>query len=255
VVLGGRGAAVEPGPSDGLHGAVTHEVRGRRVEAADEPAQAGAGDRRTPLFRVAAFGLVAITVLGVAVATGVVWAGTDGRHGAAAPTASTTLAREHAAPNKTPTSWADVLAGLDQARSRAFAAADPSALDAVYAAGSPALARDRLRVAQLRHAGLTAQGVRLDTQSVRVVRSSQESVVLRVVDVMPPYRLVAPGGGTAASRPGRPAEQWSVTLVWAGGQWCVHDVRRAQPLPARPAARAPARDGRRRTRRPAGAEE
>ena len=224
VLLGRRSAEEVPGLVAGPHGAVTHEVRGSRVPVVDDAAP-GAPAPRARLWRLAAAGLAVVGVLGVAVLTGVVWAGTDGRQSAAEPSAAASRGTVQARP--TVVSWTEVLAGLDRVRSAAFATADPAVLDQVYAPGSPALARDRLRVAQLRDAGFTAHGVRLDTRSVRVVSSSPDTAVLRVVDVMPPYRLVGRQGRTTASRPGRPAEQWSVTLVRAGASWRVHDVRRA----------------------------
>ncbi|MEP6760250.1 MAG: hypothetical protein ABJA93_02665 [Sporichthyaceae bacterium] len=49
--------------------------------------------------------------------------------------------------------------------------------------------------------------------------------MLRVVDVMPPYELVAAKGGVS-SRPGRAAARWTVTLMREGPAWQVYDVGR-----------------------------
>lgn len=162
--------------------------------------------------------LLVLCVLSTAVLTGVVWAGSNGRGSVAA-----------VAPATEPTArvgWSAVLTGLDQARSVAFAEADADGLDGVYAAGSPALARDTELLDQLRASGHTARGVRLVPNSVGLVASSDRRVVLRVVDVMPPYELVDADGAVSSSRPGRVAALWTVTLVREGSAWQVYDVRR-----------------------------
>jgi hypothetical protein len=158
--------------------------------------------------------LLVLCGVSVAVLTGVVWAGSNGRGSAAAVEPAARV------------DWSAVLAALDQTRSAAFAEADDDALDDVYAAGSPALARDSELSSQLRASGHTAEGVRLVPTSVEVVKSTDRRVVLRVVDVMPPYELVGAGGAVSSSRPGRGPARWVVTLVREGPAWQVYDVRR-----------------------------
>jgi hypothetical protein len=62
--------------------------------------------------------------------------------------------------------------------------------------------------------------------SVKVVESADRRVVLRVVDVMPPYQLVDAAGVVSSSRPGRGPARWAVTLLRDGPAWQVYDVRR-----------------------------
>lgn len=222
-----------PGPVRASAPALTHEVRVRPLPPAEPavpspPRRRRHGRGRRPVRRCVdalralpvrpVVGLL-LVLCGVSVAalTGVVWAGSNGRGSAAA----VGPASEPAAP----AGWSAVLAALDQARSAAFAAADDDALDDVYAAGSPALARDSELLDQLRASGHTARGVRLVPTSVEVVESADGRVVLRVVDVMPPYDLVDADGAVSSSRPGRGSAPWVVTLVREGPAWLVYDVR------------------------------
>jgi hypothetical protein len=215
----------EPAPT------LTHDLRVRAVRPS-EPVVARPSRRprhgrvRAPLRRVGQTlplrsALVTMLVgcgVAVAVLAGVVWAGSNGRGTAAA-----------VGPANEPTAgvdWTAVLVSLDQARSAAFAEADADALDGVYSAASPALARDTGLLDQLRASGHTARGVRLVPSSVQMVESADRRVVLRVVDVMPPYELIDADGARSLSRPGRGAARWMVTLVREGPTWQVHDVRR-----------------------------
>ena len=222
--------------------ALTHEVRVRPVRSSEpaavaRPRRRRHGRERAPVHRVlpalrpmrplqtlralplrpAVGMLLVVCGVSMAVLAGVVWAGSDGRGSAAA----VGPARERA----TRVDWSAVLAGLDQTRSAAFAAADADGLAGVYAAGSPALVRDKQLLDQLRASGHTARGVRLLPTSIHVVESTDHRVVLRVVDVMPPYELVAAKGGVS-SRPGRAAARWTVTLMREGPAWQVYDVGR-----------------------------
>jgi hypothetical protein len=162
--------------------------------------------------------LLVLCGVSVAVLAGVVWAGSNGRGSAAAVgPANEPVARPD---------WSAVLAALDQARSAAFASADDDRLDDVYSSGSPALARDTELLGQLSASGRTAAGVRLVPTSVDVVETADRRVVLRVVDVMPPYELVDADGAVSSSRPGRGPARWVVTLVREGPAWQVYDVER-----------------------------
>lgn len=221
-----------PGP---VREALTHEVLVRGMASS---APTGDAPRRPPRghrlaragrhlpgmlsWRIVLGALVLLSGLSMAVLTGLVWAGTDGRGSAAAVGPARTPLPAAAQP----VDWTSVLGTLDRARSAAFAAADAAQLEAVYATGSPALGRDREVLARLRETGHTARGVRLEPQSVEVVSASARRVVLSVVDVMPAYQLVAADGSVSSSRPGRVAASWSVTLTLGDEGWRVHDVRR-----------------------------
>ena len=122
--------------------------------------------------------------------------------------------------------WAETLAGLDLARSDAFAAGDPAGLRAVYAAGSPALARDTRVLRRLADAGLRAEGLRLTTTTVHPVGRSAGRVRLAVTDLMPAYRLVDAGGTVVERRVGRGPRSWTVELAADGQGWRVYDVVR-----------------------------
>jgi hypothetical protein len=231
----GRGPRcdLEPAP------ALTHDLRVRPV-GPSEPVVTRASRRprhsrvRAPLrragralpLRSALVMMLVICGVSVAVLAGVVWAGSNGRGSAAAVGPANGPAAASAAEPVSSVDWSAVLATLDEARSAAFAEADDHGLDGVYAAGSPALARDTALLGQLRTGGLTARGVRLVPTSVEVVTSSDRRTVLRVVDVMPPYELVDVGGAVSSSRPGRESARWVITLVREGPAWQVYDVNR-----------------------------
>jgi hypothetical protein len=181
-----------------------------------------------------------VLAVGVAVVTGVTWAGAAAGPRPAGPDLpavesssgpSSTLSPSRAADEARtePTAgWVTVLAALDTARSRAFAAGDEAALSAVYLPTSPAGRRDAAELARLAGAGVRAAGLRLDTTSVRLVGRSPGRVQLRVTDVLPAYRLVDARGRVVARPEGRGARTWTVVLGRAGsrGPWRVYDVVR-----------------------------
>jgi hypothetical protein len=181
-----------------------------------------------------------VLAVGVAVVTGVTWAGaTAGPRPAGSDlpaVRSSSGPRATPSPSRTapevrvePTAgWVAVLAALDTARSRAFAAGDEAALSAVYLAASPAGHRDAAELARLAGAGVRAAGLRLDTTSVRLVGRSPGRVQLSVTDVLPAYRLVDARGRVVARPVGRGARTWTVVLGRAGprGPWRVYDVVR-----------------------------
>ena len=190
----------------------------------------------------------------LAAVTGIAWAGagptaSPGRDvGAAtpappsssAPTSTTgsatkgaaTLSRgrstNDAAARLTPEhTWSARLRALDRARSRAFATGGIDALESVYAAGSPALRRDRRAVRDLSAAGLRAAGVRLRAVEVRAVSSAADEVRLAVTDELEAYRLLdARTGQVAERRPGRGTARWLLTLFRQPGGWRIWDVTR-----------------------------
>ena len=210
---------------------LTHDLRIRQAQSpvpSPEEATRRRRHRRGPgrvrptprilSWRAAAVTLMVVCALSMAVFSGLLWAGTDGR-------GSATAVRPAHKPVPR-VDWLAVLSDLDQARSLAFAAGDPTRLADVYAPDGPALARDLELLDRLRATGHTARGVQLVPRSIKVAESSETRMVLRVVDVMPPYELVTFDGDVTSTRPGRPATAWSVTLVREGSAWQMYDVRR-----------------------------
>jgi hypothetical protein len=140
---------------------------------------------------------------------------------------SNVAAREHQSAYDDATAagrWRSVLAALDARRASAFAAVSPGRLATVYAAGSPALRRDRARLADLAAAGLHVERLRLRPRSVRVVAISSTRVVLDVVDALDSYDVRTARGALVDARPGRGAATWRVTLVRESSGWRVYDL-------------------------------
>lgn len=124
-------------------------------------------------------------------------------------------------------SWPEVLAGLDERRSTAFANGSADLLTEVYAAGSAPLARDAAALAELTDRGLRAVGLRLHIDDVSVVSANAESATLRVVDRLAPYRLVDSADAAVATEPGRGPVAWLVTVTPAEGGWHISEIARA----------------------------
>jgi tRNA A-37 threonylcarbamoyl transferase component Bud32 len=167
--------------------------------------------------------LVAAVGVGVAAVAGIGWAAVDSGH---RPTRAWADRTGPAAGDRV-ASWYAVLADLDAARARAFASADPAALDAVYSPGSPALARDRAALARLAAAGLRADGLRIDALDVAETARGERRVRLRVADVLRAYALVDAAGAVVETRPGRGRASWTVTLLRGDEGWQVYDVARS----------------------------
>lgn len=138
--------------------------------------------------------------------------------------------------------WAGVVASLDRRRASAFTSGSVGALEAVYAAGSAAGRRDRARLKRLVSAGLRVDGLDLRVLDASPVRLDPGRVVLHVVDALAPYRVVDRAGRVAASRPGRAATAWTMTLTWSGSGWRVAEIAGPSPVTdssARARLRAP----------------
>jgi hypothetical protein len=229
--------------------AATHQVHpvprsadGEAVETAVPRRQRAwaAGRRLVGAARTRARGALGVVVVsgavGVAAVTGIAWAGAGGTQhpaglaGAAPTPAASPSAEPPPAPDAPPGPaaghWAETLAVLDRVRSRAFAAGDPSGLRAVYAPGSPAMARDTRVLRRLTDAGLRAEGLRLTTTTVQPVGRSAGRVRLAVTDLMQAYRLVDAGGTVVERRVGRGPRSWTVELAADGQGWRVYDVVR-----------------------------
>ncbi len=228
---------VHPGPRPVDGEAVGAAVPRRRTASAAVRRLAGAVRSRG---RSAVVVTVVGGALGLAAVTGIAWAGVGGTQQpaglagtaptrAASPTPEPPTAELPATaelPGPAAGRWAVTLAGLDRARSKAFAAGEPSGLRAVYAPGSPALARDTRVLRRLAGAGLRAEGLRLTPTTVRPVGSSAGRVRLAVTDLMPAYRLVDAGGTVVERREGRGPRSWTVELAAVGHGWRVYDVVR-----------------------------
>jgi hypothetical protein len=166
--------------------------------------------------------LVGVGAAAAAALCGLAWAGVD----QGAPGSSVAARERPSTYDDTAVArgWRSVLAALDARRASAFAVVSPGRLATVYAAGSPALRRDRARLADLAAAGLHVERLRLRPRSVRLVTRSSARVVLDVVDALDPYDVRTARGALVDARPGRGAGTWRVTLVLEGSGWRVYDV-------------------------------
>jgi serine/threonine protein kinase len=132
------------------------------------------------------------------------------------------------APTAAPTpDWSAILARLDSGRDAAIANLDAAALNQIYAAGSPPLAVDAAAIRRLAGAGVRAEGLRLEIESVRLIRRTPAGAVVRVVDRLPAYEIIDADGQVVERRPGRGSAAWLVELVPAGDGWRIAAVRRA----------------------------
>jgi hypothetical protein len=203
-----RAHVAEPVRFDGVPAAApmpdvreTHAVprhastRGSAPEAPPPPA------RRLPRWLApVAVGLVLL----VGAASIGWWSGRgDDEQPVAVPAASPSAGSPSPSGSATQVVWPEVLDGLDAARAEAFATADPAALDAVYAPGSPTLAADRVLVEQLAAAGQTAVGVRHEVRDVEVIEEDDDTARLLVVDVLAGYEVRDAAGAVVSSTPAR----------------------------------------------------
>lgn len=161
-------------------------------------------------------------------------AGPDGGAPAAAPPvpaevpASTPPLAPPRRPKPVTTDWTAVVNGLDDARSRLFAAPSEDRLGTVDAPGSSAYAADRALVRDLVASGAAGSGLRTEVRSVAVRSAGAQHAELTVVDVLRPYTIVSTGAGSGRvlqSRLGRPSRTTDVVLVRSAGQWRVAEVR------------------------------
>ena len=132
--------------------------------------------------------------------------------------------------------WEDVVVALDRRRAEAFTTGTVGVLDDVYVDGSAAGRRDRSALQRLVAAGLRVERLDLRVVDAEPVQLSPDRVVLRVVDELAPYRLLDPRGGVVATRPGRTATAWTVTLARSGVAWRVVEVARSGGVSDRPAS-------------------
>ena len=122
--------------------------------------------------------------------------------------------------------WRAVMDGLDAQRATAFATADPSALQQVWAVGASALARDLASVAALRAARRTARGVRHVVSAAVPLVVGTDRVELAVVQRLGPQRVLE-GARVVSLWSGGTDVRCRVVLVRGPGGWRVAEV---QPL-------------------------
>ena len=116
-------------------------------------------------------------------------------------------------------SWPVILSSLDEARAKAFAAADPAALAGVYAPTSPLLRADRAAIARLRAEGRRARGVRHRFTTAAVTAQHDLTVVLRVVDELAAYEVVDAAGRVVSRTAPRSKAAFRVQLVRTAAGW------------------------------------
>ena len=124
--------------------------------------------------------------------------------------------------------WTALVDELYASRASAFAAADRSALEAVYTADSQLLDRDAEQVAALASAGRTVAGFAPDVRRVTSVTGDDGQVVVELVDEVPAYRVVTAGGGPPVQEvAGRGAAPVRMTLQWTSEGWRIADAARS----------------------------
>ncbi|HET8616208.1 MAG TPA: serine/threonine-protein kinase [Actinomycetales bacterium] len=244
---------VEPGPRHRRRGSWRHPWRGR---AADR--RQGAVDRsRTPTRgRARTLGVSTVLLLiGTGVVVEVVAAGTPllrhrgedraessaRSHVVSAPAVPARAVAAHDVADRTwpgPRSGTDAAPGaalsgsqvtevvqrLTAARGRAFAAADPAAVDAVTSSGSSAERLARADVDQLRRAGLRYRGLELTVRSVDVRQATPGRLVVDVVTDVSAYDVVDGHDVVTRRVPAQPRTASRLVLVSTPQGWRVDDV-------------------------------
>lgn len=113
---------------------------------------------------------------------------------------------------------------LVRSRAQAYASADPTRLDEVYAAGSPLLTRERAAVDALRRRGVTYVGLTYDVRQV-ILRAAPAdgSVRLRVKIDTSGYTVTA-ASGALSRQPAVSGSPLEATLVPDGPGWRIADL-------------------------------
>ncbi|MDQ1686517.1 MAG: eukaryotic-like serine/threonine-protein kinase [Frankiaceae bacterium] len=118
-----------------------------------------------------------------------------------------------------PVRWGAVVAGLDRARVVAFADRDVSELSAVYARGSPQLARDTALIRDLAAHGHTVRGRLARLSAPRMLSRAAGSVVLTAVELPAAYVLVDGHGRVVLRVGGGQPRNVVVHLRRVGHSW------------------------------------
>ena len=164
-----------------------------------------------PRPRTSLLGGVALLALGLVSAAGWVWGQSDDPQPGTSSSPSMTLPQQ---PN-----WTAVLEGLDDARGRAFAAADRAVLAEVYVSGSDLWRADAATVADLVRTGRTAVGVAHARASVTPISVAADRVELRVVEALTAYDVLGVAGRVLERRPSGATSTRVLVLVRAAGGW------------------------------------
>ncbi len=118
---------------------------------------------------------------------------------------------------------AGLLRAWDQARERAWQAADPGALGALYVPGSTAGERDAELLERWRAAGVEVRSLRLRVETVDVVALDRRRVVLEVTDRLRVHAVAEGAPGVLRLGRDRPSTR-VVELRRDGGTWQVAEV-------------------------------
>lgn len=223
---------------------LTHQVPGRRPRPAPAVVAVGpagrlsavrdrlslVADRRTPVLAVVAGLLVAAGL------TALAWAPpTDEASGpdvaaatSAAPVQTSAEPPAGSAPAVAPRTddLAAVVAELYRRRAAAFEAASVSALDGVYAPGSPLLAADREHVRELAAAGEALRGFAPQVLRLEATVVEEDRVELDLVDRWPDYQVVTADGAPVRTGPGRSESAVRLVLVRGGDGWRIQTASR-----------------------------
>ncbi len=196
--------------------------------------------RRPRLLAWAVVGVTAVctgaVVVGVITVPGLRAGSVDGGLAAGADEVAAVIAAQASPPRPQPVDrprpWYAVLADLDSARERAWRRSDPGLLADVYVEGSLALRRDRAMLRAYRDRGLSVEGVTVDVHRLGVLRRTDTSVRLRVVDELRQARVTTTDGRERLLPDDRPSTH-VIDLVRRGDAWRISRIAEAQPRPAR----------------------
>ncbi len=119
--------------------------------------------------------------------------------------------------------WVEVLDGLDAARARAFASADPAGLLAVWAPGTPGLRADTATLEGLAARGESAHGLRHAVQGVDPV-AGEGPARLEVVDVLAGHEIRDSSGVVVQRVAERGPTRWVVDLTKTPAGWRLTSV-------------------------------
>jgi hypothetical protein len=117
------------------------------------------------------------------------------------------------------------LADWDRRRAAAYADADPGALRRLYSAGSGAVRADLSILRGYLDRGLRVEGLRMQVLDLRVLTARPNRMRLAVTDRVARAVAVAAGSGARWPLPRDRATARVLTLVRAGGEWRVLEVR------------------------------
>lgn len=118
-----------------------------------------------------------------------------------------------------------MLDGLDAARSRAFATADPAVLSAVWAPDAPGLRADTAALEGLAARGEGAHRLRHAVRTVEVSSAAaQDAVRLEIVDVLAAHEIRDGSGAVVQRVAERGPARWIVELIETPAGWRLVSV-------------------------------